>query len=104
MECSIDLHHSPSANHYLKPSDCANLLLVSCDTTDPLEPFRLSTLHSPISRLYARKDFAALSECSSPYPELIEGITTDRSTESKKGGSAINLDCLLYTSPSPRDS
>ena len=95
MECSIDLHHSPSAHPLVKTSDSTNLLLVSCDTSEPLEPFKLSTLNSPISKHNHKREFVELSACSSPYPEFVEGITVDRPTVIKLKSASNNLDLFL---------
>lgn len=103
MESSTDLHTSPSTLNYLKPSDCTNLLLVSCDTLEPLEQFKLSTLNSPMFKIRYQREFAAFSESTSTYPDLNEAFTAKKSTEKKKGSAAHNLDLFLDSALKKRD-
>lgn len=68
MECSINLHHSPVYNFSITRTHATKDLHISCETVEPHEPFKLSTLSSPLVKLHDKSKMQSLFECCSPSP------------------------------------
>ena len=101
MECSIDLTKSPCDACDLKASVATNYLQITGNTAELHEPIQLSTLTSPLVKMN-KQDFGNFSECFSPYPEILQKITTSRS-EGKKVPSSISADLFLDSLLKKRD-
>lgn len=77
--------------------DSKNCLQASCNTSELLEPFKLSTLASPISVNKSKRNFKALSECSSPHPEIAEKTLVCGRGVKTKDSKLTNIDIFLDT-------
>lgn len=78
-----------------KCHDSNYLAPLSCHTSELLEPFKISMLTSPVMGFRTRYDFKALSDCSSPYPEILDKITLYGRKERNLGGKSTNMDAFL---------
>lgn len=95
MECRTDIRKGLLEHHDSRYNDVTNYLQFSCHTSEQQEPFKLSTLTSPLSGRKSKKDFKALSESSSPYPEILGKITLFGLGNKNPGKKPHNMDLFL---------
>ena len=104
MECSIDLYHSPARGFSFARADKDHHLHVSCDTSEPLEPFKLSTLSSPMHKIHDKANLQALFECYSPYPETSDPHNSGACERGRATPGSLNLDLFLDSALRKRET